>query len=302
MNRLQITTSFKKEMLEFEKVFFWVPGILAGIMILAPFLVFALTESYQRSGLFEFLMQGEERANLEGIGHFFFGAMSGLFVPFIIVALVIQLYYFTACLFEERRDLSISFWRSLPVSDALSIGVKLITGALVIPAIFMLAATAVLIFALFLVFIVCIVMSVGYDVSLWGLWGNAEIISNLGAIWLNLIPYALWSFPLYAWLMLASMFAKKAPFLWAVLPLVVLVLVEAFIVNYFGFSSTYIADLLVDYFTFSSDVMSSHMMESDGPKLILLKGLSSKVSLLPMLFGCGLMYLTYWLRVNRSEV
>jgi ABC-2 type transport system permease protein len=302
MNRLQIITSFRKEIWEFKKTLFWVPLIIATLIIIAPWLNLMLVEDYQRARLFDNITNAENLANIEGFTRFFLAAIMGMFVPFIMVSLIIQLYYFTTCLFDERRDLSIYFWRSLPVSDALAIGVKLITGALVVPAIFMLGATFVVVVFLLLAFILCIILSIGYDVSLWGLWGSAEIIGNLAAIWLNLLPYALWMFPVFAWLMLASMFANKAPFLWAILPVAAILLVESFVVEYLHLDGRFFLNTLREYFEFGHGMFPNHVSDVESPKFILFTALSSKISLIATLLGAGIIYLTYWLRVNRSEV
>jgi ABC-2 type transport system permease protein len=301
MNRSQIITSFKKELWEFRKTLFWVPLIIAIFIILAPILKLMLMEDYQFTRIFDQVSNVDNLANIEGFTRFFLATVMGMFVPFIMISLVIQLYYFTACLFDERRDLSVFFWRSLPVSDVLSIGVKLVTGALIVPAIFMLAATLVVLVFLLFALIICTVLSVGYDVSLWGLWGNADILSNLGSIWLNLLPYAVWMFPVFAWLMLASMFANKAPFLWAILPIVALLLIESFVVEYLNLDHRFVFELLKDYFEFGNHMVIGDIRTIDSPKLVLFSMLSSKISIVGTIIGAGLMGATYWLRVNRSE-
>jgi len=302
MNRSQIITSFRKEIWEFKKTLFWVPLIIAIFIIAAPLLKLMLLEDYESTMLLDNITNVDNLANVEGFTRFFLATIMGMFVPFIMVSLIIQLYYFTTCLFDERRDLSIYFWRSLPVSDVLSVSAKLITGALVIPAIFMLAATFVVFVFLLLALIVCIVLSLGYDVSLWGLWGSANIFSNLTSIWLNLLPYALWMFPVFAWLMLASMFANKAPFLWAILPIAAILLIEAFVMEYLHLDGRFFLDTLREYFAFGHGMFHGDVSDIESAKFIVFSMLSSKISITGTLIGVGLMYLTYWLRVNRSHV
>lgn len=301
MNSSQIITSFRKEIWEFKKTLFWVPIIIAAVIIIMPLLQLLLMEDYQTSKWVEIITNVDNLANVEGFTRIFLTTITGMFVPFIMVSLIIQLYYFTTCLFDERRDLSIYFWRSLPVSDALSVGVKLITGALIVPTIFMLAATFVVLIFLVLAIIVCTVLSLGYDVSLWGLWGSADIISNLTAIWLSLLPYALWMFPVFAWLMLASMFANKAPFLWAILPIVGLLLIESFVVEYLHLEGRFFINILREYFSLGQGMLPNNITDVDPHKFLLFSALSSKISVVPTLIGVGLMYFTYWLRVNRSH-
>jgi ABC-2 type transport system permease protein len=301
VNKSQIITSFRKEIWEFKKTLFWVPLIIASFIIAAPLLQLLLIEDYQSKKLFEVITNVDNLVNVEGFTRLFLTAVMGMFVPFIMVSLIIQLYYFTTCLFDERRDLSVYFWRSLPVSDVLGISVKLITGALVVPIIFMFAATCVVLVFLLFAFIACTVLSLGYDVSLWGLWGSADIISNLSSIWLSLLPYALWMFPVFAWLMLASMFATKAPFLWAILPIVVILLIESFVVEYLHLDGRFFLNSLREYFVLGQGMFSNNMADIESPQFIIFSVLSSKISIVATLIGVGLMYITYWLRVNRSH-
>lgn len=300
MNYLAVLSSFKKEIWEFRKTLFWVPLIVASIMIATPLLKFMLMEGYQTSRLFEQLSQVENLQNVQGFTHFFLAGIMGVFVPFLMISLVIQLFYFTSCLFDERRDLSVYFWRSLPVSDSLTVGVKLLTGAIVVPGIFMLAATLVVLFFLLVGLCISGVLAIGYDISLWSIWANAEIFTNLASVWLNLLPYAVWMFPVFAWLMLASMFANKAPFLWAILPIVVLLLIESYLVEYFNLDSRFLLTILRDYFEFGQEMLPNDIRMAESPKLVLFNMISSKISLIATLLGAGLIYLTYWLRVNRG--
>jgi len=301
MNRQFFISSFKKEIWEFNKILFWVPLIVAIMMIVAPVIQLILLKDYQVANLFQFLEQVQQVEDLEHFDKVVLGAITGLFVPFIMVAFLVQCYYFITCLFDERRDLSVYFWRSLPVSDASTVGVKLATGALVIPGIFMLGATLAAVAYLLFALVACIVLSVGYDISLWHLWGNAELFSNLVSVWLSLLPYALWLFPLYAWLMLVSMFAKKAPFLWAVIPLVAVLLIEAFVVEYFHLRGGFFREVLFDYFTFTDHLMPHGVAHSESSKQVLATTLFTKVEFGGTLLGGTLIYLTYWLRTNKSQ-
>jgi ABC-2 type transport system permease protein len=215
MNSLQLTTSIKRELWEYKKIFLWIPITLAVLIIASPILNYLLNETSHINWLVRFERMSE-LSNTEGFSQIVFGFISVLFLPFVIISGIVQLYYFIACLFDERRDLSIMFWRSLPVSDAMNIGVKLLVGALILPAIFLLAATATLFVFLIIIFIGCIVLSLGYDISLWALWTNSGFIWHLLTSWSSILPYTLWMFPIYAWLMLVSIFANKAPFLWAI--------------------------------------------------------------------------------------
>ncbi|WP_281555880.1 hypothetical protein [Thalassomonas sp. RHCl1] len=301
MNTLQITTCFKKEIWEFKKIFLYLPIFIALLAFIAPAIQFLLLEDYQFNRIAQTFQQAQQVPSHVELDKIFFGIITALFIPFVVTAALIQIYYFITCFFDERRDLSVYFWRSLPVADSLTVAVKFMTGALLIPAIFMLAASLTLVIFLLIAALASVVMSVGYDISLWHLWGNADILSNLGSLWLSLLPYTLWLLPVYAWLMLASMVANKAPFLWAILPLVIILLVEALVVNYFGLSSAFFAQLLTDYLTLPTGLLEQYLEQGDSFKLAGIKILVSKIDLGASLLGAALLYLTWWLRVNRPH-
>jgi ABC-2 type transport system permease protein len=301
MNRLQIVTSFKKEIWEFNKTLFWVPIIIATLLIIMPIALLLIMDEYQTTQIIVGLVGLQQMTDLDGFAPVVLMTISGLFTPFIIVALLIQLYYFINCLFDERRDLSIYFWRSLPVADSLNVGVKLLTGAVVVPAIFMFAASLTLLVFLLLALLLCTVLTLGYDISIWHFWAHADIISNLAAVWLNLVPYALWMFPVYAWLMLASAFATKAPFLWAMLPVAFVMLVESFLVAYFQLDQHVFANMLWNYFEFTQALLPHNVMAGNGSQLVVFSALATKLSAVPLIMGAGFIYLAYWLRVNRSQ-
>jgi len=300
MNTLQLTTSIKKEIWEYQKIFLWLPVIIAAFIIMTPLLGHLLTDSLQLLNL-EFLQKIAEMQNSEDLPKIFYGFTTALFMPFIVIASLVQCYYFIACLFDERRDLSILFWRSLPVSDAMSVGVKLLVGALILPGVFLLAATITILIFLALAFVYCTVLSLGFDISLWGFWVNANIISTVLSMWLNLLPYTLWLLPLYAWLMLVSMFSSKAPFLWAILPVVALLLVEGFIVHYFHLNSGFIGQFLMDYFSISKHTATAYMESNAVVSTVPFTVLSNKISFVGLLIAAGFIYATYWLRANRSH-
>jgi len=310
MNTLQLTTSIKKEVWEYKRIFVWLPAIIASLIILAPLIGILLIDG----SLSAFFLNNNPNVTWTGfwqqiaeVQHdkmfnvISFSFSSMLFVPFLLIATLVQLYYFIACLFDERRDLSVLFWRSLPVSDGLTVGVKLLVGAIILPGFFLLAATLTLVLFLILAFIFTVIMAVGYDISLWGLWGSSNIFSHMMTSWLNLLPYTLWMLPLYAWLMLVSMFSSKAPFLWAIIPVIIVLLVEAFIVHYFNLESQVLLGLLTDYFSISENNVNHYLHDQSSISLVPMKVISSKISIFGITLSAVFIYATYWLRANRSH-
>lgn len=301
MNISIIKTSVKKELWEFSGMLTWVPVALAAIFIFIPLLILLLN-GVDINAILDGLKHLSEAPYVEEIEQVFFVSTIALFVPFLLVGFIVQLYYFITCLYDERRDQSVMFWRSLPVSDTVTIASKVLTGAVVIPAIFYSAATALLFIGLVLAFSACVVLSVGFDISLWGYWSGTNMISALAAIWLTLLPTAIWLLPLYAWLMLTSIYAKKAPFLWAVLPIVVLLMIEGVVVHYLHLSQPFFGHFIVDYFAIVPGSNTSFEVSSESASIFApVFAVLAKIDYRTVIVSAALLFATYWFRVNKQE-
>lgn len=300
MNTTIMKASIKKELWEFNGMLTWVPVTLAGVFIFIPLLGVILSGVDMKE-----LMIGLENLSQfqssDRISEVFFVSAIALFSPFIAIGFIVQVYYFVTCLFDERRDQSVMFWRSLPVSDKMTIASKVLTGAIVIPVIFFMAATLLMLFILVLAVIACSVLSIGFDISLWGMLAGADIISGVGYIWLTLVPIALWLLPLYSWLMLASIYANKAPFLWAVLPIVALLVIEGIVVHYLHLSQPFFGHFLMDYFSMTPDHLTEVSVNQDMSRSETLWMLISQIDYRTVLISAGLLFTTYWFRVNKQE-
>lgn len=294
-----IKASIKKEFWEFKGVLTWVPVAIIGLLIAIPLLAMALN-GLDGEKFLKGMSQLNEFAQTPELQGFFFTSIVSLFAPFILIGFIVQCYYFINCLFDERRDRSVIFWRSLPVSDRITIGSKLFTGAVVIPAIFTSAATVLFMLGAVLSLICALVLNVFYDISLWAFLAQLNVLSTISAIWLSLIVIALWLLPLYSWLLLTSIYAKKAPFLWAVLPIVALLLVEGMVVHYFQLSQPWLALALKDYLSLKP------MIETNNNDLLLpfeaFKLLVNQINISTFVVSGVFIYATYWLRVNKKDV
>ncbi len=129
-------------------------------------------------------------------------------------------WYLLDCLHADRRDGSILFWKSLPISDAEIVLSKLAMGLLVIPLVYFAASDLT---TLLIAFIVSIRASSWIGNSLW----QADTWLQLQALWLYLIAtIAIWFLPVAGWLMLVSTWAKRALALWSLLPPLTLIWAE----------------------------------------------------------------------------
>ncbi len=123
-------------------------------------------------------------------------------------------FYLLSALYDDRRDRSVLFWKSLPLSDRDTVLSKVIVAALLAPAITV--VVSILLHIAILSLLSVHVMFYGVN-PLTVIWGPAEPT----VVWLRLlasIPLnALWALPCIGWLLLVSSFVRGKPFLWAVL-------------------------------------------------------------------------------------
>ena len=300
MNTAILKASIKKELWEFNGMLTWVPVALASVFIFIPLLILILSgiDMQEVVVVLENLAQFQSSDRLSEV---FFVSAIALFSPFVAIGFIVQVYYFVTCLFDERRDQSVLFWRSLPVSDKMTIASKVLTGAIVIPAIFFAAATLLMLLMLVLAVIACAILSIGFELSLWGMFAGANIVSGVGYIWLTLVPIAIWLLPLYSWLMLASIYANKAPFLWAVLPIVALLVIETIVVHYLHLSQPFFGHFLMDYFSMTPEHLTEVSIDQDNSRSAALRILISQIDYRTVLVSAVLLFSTYWFRVNKLE-
>ncbi|MGJ8682564.1 hypothetical protein [Paraglaciecola sp.] len=308
MNLSQFLISIKKEYWEHRKSLFWLPILVASVIVAVFLTNLFLMEAYQVERIFNGLsslgaaLENPDAGNikLEGGTKVLTGVVFGFFV---VVALVVQINYFSACLFDDRRDLSVFFWRSMPVSDSGVIASKLLMGALGIPLIFITTATLLVCLLVFVMLVVCLVMAIGYDVSLWAALPRAGILSNVALVWASAFVYAIWMFPVFAWLMLTSAFANKSPLAWAIIPIILFTAVGTLMYVFFGVEDVFLVkELFRDYFALETGRFPNTMNGSmERPGLIMLRAMWDKVSLFAIILGSVFMYGAYWLRVNRSQ-
>ena len=149
-----------------------------------------------------------------------------------VTALIVGVFYSLDALHGERRDRSILFWKSLPVSDLTTVLSKAGIPLVVLPLL-VLTITVTLQLIMRLLATAVLLLSGGGAATLW----TQLPLFQLGLVLLySLTVLALWHAPLYGWLLLVSGWARRAPFLWAVLPPLVIGVFEriAFHTSYFG--------------------------------------------------------------------
>jgi ABC-2 type transport system permease protein len=163
------------------------------------------------------------------------GIYGGIGLLIVLVTAVVAWFYALDALHSERRDRSILFWKSLPVSDTQTVLSKLATAMIVAPVIAL--ATVVALQVSILLLSSAVVLIGGASPA--PLWSNLQLFQLTVVLLYSLAALSLWYAPIYAWLLLVSAWAKRSTFLWAVLPPIALVLFERL-----AFHSDHVAQLL----------------------------------------------------------
>jgi ABC-2 type transport system permease protein len=201
-----------------------VPLVVAGLIIIAAMFPHAVQIDRDE------LDQAQKHIDVFAAFH------AALTIPQFLLLAIILPFYLLDCLYAERKDRSILFWKSLPVSDAQTVLSKLIVAFAVVP---------LGVYALTLI----------TDVAASGIlavrFRNSEILSavlrwDMG-VWLQtqgfiltaLVMTMLWYAPIGAYLLMVSAWARRNVILWATVPPLLVMVVERI-----AFHTHYIAQLL----------------------------------------------------------
>jgi ABC-2 type transport system permease protein len=212
-------------------------------------------------------------------------------VPFVMAAiilmgieLVVAIFYCLDALYGERRDRSILFWKSMPISDLTAVVSKASIPILVIP---LMAFVATVVTQVVMLVISGMVLSAnGISSSMvWDQMSLADIVTiNFGHV---VAFHGIWYAPLYAWLLLVSAWATRLPFLWATLPPAAIVVIERV-----AFNSAHFAGLL--------QVLFFGFPQADAPSASVMHGMTMEMMALP--FGQFLLGPGLWIGLVASAV
>ncbi len=124
--------------------------------------------------------------------------------------------------YDLVRDRSILFWKSLPVSDLTTVLSKATIPLVVLPLI----AFAITVCVQLIMVLETGVVLIFHGMSPTSTWAAFPVFQNWVVLLYGLIAIALWHAPIYGWLLLVSGWARRATFLWAVLPLIAIQIFE----------------------------------------------------------------------------
>lgn len=160
------------------------------------------------------------------------GISSGLVVAMGIVAMI----YSLDALSAERKDRSILFWRSMPITDFETVLSKLLTTMLIIP----LVTLAVIMVTHLAVLLISSVWLMTKGANAWHLiWSAAPFVDNWTATLVFLLALPLWLSPFIGWFLFVSVVAKRWNFLAAFLPIVLLPILEGILFKSTAFAQAF---------------------------------------------------------------
>jgi ABC-2 type transport system permease protein len=223
----------QREFWEHKGSMFWAPIVVGAAMVvfLASMVGYGIAkgeihlENHVKengksiSQAFQAIPQNEREQIVAAISNGYMAASAPLFI----MLSVVVFFYCLGALYDERRDRSILFWKSLPVSDQQTVASKVITAVVVAPVITIAVAT----FTSFLLLLIGGAVLALNGVNLFG-----DVFSS-GAVYLaplqlfGLLPvYAMWALPTVGYLLMMSAWAKSKVFLWAVgAPLIIMLVI-----------------------------------------------------------------------------
>ena len=226
----QFAALIKRELLEHRNLFIGGPVLLA--VLLSAAIVWVLN-----FGSKEVLLAALRRLGsiTEGVaGADLAPLLMPVSIPWVIALYVCILAYLVNTLYQDRRDGSVLFWQSMPVSNLKTVLSKVLTGCFIAPLL-----TVAVLFVWMLVFAFAIVIFAAInDVATVGLGQLlVAIIDSMWLVYLTMIMASLWLLPTIGWLLVFSAFAKGQPLMWAIGTFVLIVMLEGFI-----FDSQYLAN------------------------------------------------------------
>jgi ABC-2 type transport system permease protein len=227
-------------------------------------------------------------------------------IPFYMIAgvmmatmFLVAVFYCLGGLYNERRDRSILFWKSLPVRDLTTVLSKVTVPMVILPAVVLVVALGTQL-TLYAIGAMAYASTARADGSPSVPLGDILAITAYGFVILTL-----WWAPLYAWFLLVSGWAKRAPFLWAVLPPIGLAVGEKI-----AFGTTHLGGLIQSRLFGAGDagfIKPQHMIPGTMPEVGISqidagKFFTSPGLWLGFLATAGMLAAAVWMRRRREPV
>ncbi|MRW88475.1 hypothetical protein GJ699_00580 [Duganella sp. FT80W] len=204
----------KREMWEHKGMLLWTPVAIAGAIAALVFCSLFLGKMNQMmvdgAPVTSITIEGSARLRIAQV---LSEAYVGAGMPVLMVLGLLVFFYCLGALNDERRDRSLLFWKSLPVSDLTTVLSKVLMALVVAPLITL--GIALVLGVVTLLTSCLMLLSHGTN-----LFGELLVLPSLYLTplrLLGLLPvYILWALPTVGWLLMVSSMARSKVFLWAV--------------------------------------------------------------------------------------
>lgn len=211
INLTQLPILIRREFWEHRWAFIYAPLSIAGLVLVLLVMGMFFAMEIDNTRLFTESAMREFAANSASDKHTLMRIpLLGLVVNFTGIMQIVLFFYLVGALYDERKDRSILFWKSLPVSDTTTIASKLATAGIAVPLVYMLTAAA-----LQLIFLL---VGSGYalaaEVPVWStVWASAGLPELWASVLVAIPVQMLWALPLFGWFLLVSAFAPRLPWM-----------------------------------------------------------------------------------------
>jgi len=276
--------SVRRELWENRSIY--VAPLIVAIVVLLGFLVSTIGLPERRQAV---LLLDPAKARVAIETPYNVAAMMLIFTAFIV-----GVFYCLDALHGERRDRSILFWKSLPVSDLTTLLSKATVPLAVLP----LVTFAIIIATQFVMLLWTSVLLMTHSMSPASTWTNVPFLQGCLILLYGLVAIALWHAPIYGWALLVSGWARRATFLWAVLPLLAIGFFEKI-----TFGTSHFASMLKNRLLgFAPEAFAFNPHSIDCPQLTPLKYLSTSGLWLGLLFAAAFLAAAVWQRRYRGPI
>ena len=150
----------------------------------------------------------------------------------ILTVMIVGVFYCLDALYGERRERTILFWKSMPVSDLTTVISKASIPMVILPL--LIFPIVVLTQFVMLVWSTIVLLPSGLGGTT---WTRFNLLEESVVLLYGLVALALWHAPIYGWLLLVSSWARRAALLWAVMPLFAIGALEKIALNTTHFAS-----------------------------------------------------------------
>lgn len=162
-------------------------------------------------------------------------AQWGLTIPHYLVMLLVSSMYLLDCLYAERKDRSVLFWKSLPVGDGATVSAKLCVACVVVP---LQTFTLALVTDVLFTAIWDLRAVIGHSPEL-AVWDTVAFFKTQALMFCGLVISMMWYAPFFGCFLLASAWARRNVYLWVtVMPLL------AIIIERIAFGTHHISSLI----------------------------------------------------------